>query len=161
VANFFADAGHSEYAAVGALDVRAAKRRQGFVDTVLSRGGTIVAEFNNLSAPSSIADGRAALRAILPKLGRRTALFCGSDLVAFGVITEARAQGIAVPERLAVCGFGDFELGRESVPAITTVSVDGAAMGRLAAENLLTRFAGGKPPGPILVPFRIIARDTS
>ena len=38
-------------------------------------------------------------------------------------------MGIAVPEQLAICGFGDFELSRSGEPPFTTVSVDGAAMG--------------------------------
>ena len=36
-----------------------------------------------------------------------------------------------------------------------------AAMGRIAAENLLARMAGGSPPSRILVPFRIIPRATT
>ena len=101
------------------------------------------------------------LREIAASLGRRTAVLCSSDLVAFGAVTEARALGIAVPERLAICGFGDFDIGRNSEPPITTVSVDGAAMGRTAAENLLSRLAGGTPPRRILVPFRITPRATT
>jgi LacI family gluconate utilization system Gnt-I transcriptional repressor len=160
VADFFADDGHTRFAVMGANDSRATLRRQGFADGIARRGGTLVAE-RTLPAPSSIGDGRAALRAMLPALGERTALFCGSDLVAFGAVTEARVQGIAVPDCLAVCGFGDFELCQESEPPITSVGVDGTAMGRLAAESLLARLAGGAAPGRVLVPFRILRRATT
>ena len=160
VADFFADDGHTHFAVAGAADARAVQRRHGFVEAIARRGGTLIAE-RILPAPSSIGDGRAALRSLLPLLGPRTALFCGSDLVAFGAVTEALVQGIAVPERLAVCGFGDFELCQESEPPITSVGVDGEAMGRLAAESLLTRLGGGKPPGRVLVPFRILPRSTT
>jgi LacI family gluconate utilization system Gnt-I transcriptional repressor len=141
-------------------DQRALQRRQGFADRLARRGLRLVAE-QILAAPGSISDGRAGLRAMLPGLGARTALFCGSDLVAFGALTEARALGIAVPERLAICGFGDFELSRASEPPITSVSVDGTAMGRLAAENLLARLAGNAAPSRVLVPFRILPRATT
>lgn len=114
-----------------------------------------------LPAPSGILDGRVALRDIAPLLGERTALLCSSDLVAFGAVTEARVLGIPVPERLAVCGFGDFEISRGAEPPITTVAVDGRAMGRMAAENLLARMDGGSAPGRVLVPFRILARATT
>ncbi len=160
VADFFADDGHTRFAVMGAVDTRAAARRQGFMDAIARRGGTLVAEYP-LPAPSGIRDGRLAMRAMLPTLGERTALFCGSDLTAFGAVTEALAHGIAVPERLAVCGFGDFELCQESEPPITSVGVDGAEMGRLAAESLLVRLAGGTPPGRVLVPFHILRRATT
>ena len=161
VAAFFAERGHTRFAVLAAGNSRAALRRQGFAEEVARRGGRLVAEQSNLPAPSGIADGRAGLRAMLPALGERTALFCGSDLVAFGALTEARALGIAVPERLAICGFGDFELSRASEPPITSVSVDGTAMGRLAAENLLARLAGNAAPSRVLVPFRILPRATT
>jgi DNA-binding LacI/PurR family transcriptional regulator len=46
--------------------------------------------------------GRLALRAMAPLLGDRTALFGGSDPVAFGAVLEARALGIGVPARRAI-----------------------------------------------------------
>jgi len=161
VADFFADQGHTEFAVIGAQDSRAALRRQGFLATIAQRGGKLLAECMHFPAPANIASGRAALREILPHLGRRTALLCGSDLAAFGAVTEARLQGVAVPERLAVCGFGDFELCQESEPPITSVGVDGVAMGRLAAECLLARLAGGTAPTRVLVPFQIRRRATT
>ena len=161
VAAFFAEQGHTRFAVLAAGDSRANLRRRGFAEEVARRGGRIVAENSHLPAPSGIGDGRAGLRAMLPALNERTALFCGSDLVAFGAVTEARMQGIAVPDRLAVCGFGDFELSRTCEPPITSVGVDGTAMGRLAAENLLARLTGHTAPARVLVPFRILPRATT
>ncbi len=164
VADFFAERGHTHYAVLAAGDSRAAARRAGFVARVAHHGGILVAE-QTLPAPSGIIDGRGALREILPALPERTAVMTGSDLVAFGVITEARVIGLDVPKRLAVCGFGDFELSRGSVPTITTVRVDGAEMGRLAAEHLLERINArpGTPPiaRQTVVPFTIVERDST
>lgn len=160
VADFFAAAGHTDFVSLAASDPRGQARRDGFVRRVVDHGGRLIPSAP-LGAPSGIADGRRGLREIAPSLGRRTAVLCSSDLVAFGAVTEARKLGIAVPERLAICGFGDFDIARNSEPPITTVSVDGAAMGRLAAENLLSRMAGGTPPRRIMVPFRITPRATT
>lgn len=160
VADFFAAQGYTQFANLAASDPRGQARRDGFVRRVQHHGGTLL-ETPPLPAPSGIADGREGLRQIAPRLGARTALLCSSDLVAFGAVTEARQLGIAVPDRLAVCGFGDFDIARYSEPPITTVSVDGAAMGRIAAENLLARMGGLAPASRILVPFRIIARATT
>ncbi len=160
VAEFFAASGHTHFAVMSARDPRAAARRRGFVDSVRRHGLTLVAE-RILHAPSSIEDGRQGLRDIAHLLSQRTALFGSSDLVAFGVLTEARIRGIEVPERLAICGFGDFEISRSGAPAFTTVRVDGAEIGRVAAEQLLARINGAAQPGRVLVPFEIISRDTT
>jgi LacI family gluconate utilization system Gnt-I transcriptional repressor len=160
VAAYFAERGYRNFAVASASDSRGILRHNGFVAGVARAGGTIAAE-RTLHAPSGIQEGREALRSMLPALASPTALFCGSDLVAFGAVTEARVQGIAIPERLAVCGFGDLELSGASEPPITTVGVDGAAMGRLAAERLLARLAGQEAPSRTLVPFHIIQRATS
>ena len=160
VADFFAAGGHRDFAVIAADDIRARARRDGFVAAIISQGGRLLAE-RILPAPGAILGGRAALRTLLPELGSRTALFCSSDLVAAGALLEARAQGIAVPERLAVCGFGDFELGQAFEPAITTVSVDSGGIGRLAAEALLRRLRGEDAPARIIVPFRIERRGSA
>ncbi len=163
VADFFAAGGHDRFAVLNAEDTRAQARRAGFVGRIAHHGGTVVAE-RALPAPSGILDGRQALREIAPLLTQRTALFCGSDLVAFGAMTEAAALGIAVPGRLAICGFGDFELSRGAAPQVTSVRVDGEAIGRLAAEHLLARINGApaaRTAPRIIVPFSIIARGST
>lgn len=135
-----------------------------------------------IPAPSTITAGRTALRALLPMLmqtvstqagaapggqprtvanGHPVALFCSSDLVAFGALAEARANNVAVPERLAVCGFGDFELSAASEPPFTTVSVEGAQIGRYAATFLLDRLDGVADVRRVQVPFRIVERASS
>jgi LacI family gluconate utilization system Gnt-I transcriptional repressor len=162
VAAFFRTRGHTRFAALIATDSRAVTRGRGFTVEAARGGGTVVLE-QVMPAPSTIAAGRAGLRALLPHLSEPLALFCSSDLLAFGALTEARMHGIAVPDRLAVCGFGNFELGEMNEPSITTVSVEGAQTGRNAASVLLRRLAGenGGQPEQIQVPYRIIERAST
>jgi LacI family gluconate utilization system Gnt-I transcriptional repressor len=91
----------------------------------------------------------------------RVVLLCSSDLVAFGALADARANGVAVPERLAVCGAGEFELSSASDPPFTTVSVEGARIGRDAARFLLDRLDGATTAPRVQVPFRIVERASS
>lgn len=165
VAAFFQARGFTRFAMFAAGDARARQRQRGFVQAAEQAGGTVVAA-PVLPAPSTIAAGRQALRETLPLLTERTALFCSSDLLAFGAITEARLHGIAVPERLAVCGFGNFELSAMSEPSFTTVNVEGAQIGRIAAAFLLRRLNGapaapGQGDGRAHVPFRIVERAST
>jgi LacI family gluconate utilization system Gnt-I transcriptional repressor len=160
VADFFLAAGHRRCAVLAAADPRAVIRHDGFIDRVRSAGAELI-ETEPLPSPAGILDGRRGLAAIADRLAPRTALFCSSDLVAFGALTEARQRGIAVPETLAICGFGDFELSRGCEPPLSSVGVDGAATGRLAAQHLLARLVGETAPRRTLVPFHLLPRATT
>jgi LacI family gluconate utilization system Gnt-I transcriptional repressor len=157
VARMFAAKGHDHYAAVSATDDRAQARTAGFNTQVLADGFTLLPVVA-APAPSTIMAGREAVRRLLPQLGRRTAMCCSSDLLAFGAMTEARVQGIAVPDQLAICGFGNFELGAASEPPISTVNVEGGTIGRTAASFLLDRLGGEDGPRKTHVPFHIVER---
>ena len=89
-------------------------------------------------------------------------MVCGSDWLAQGMIVEAQASGLRVPQDIAVMGFGNSSVAGEMRPTITTVDVDGA---RIARETiaLLRRHAEGPPPGErrVDVGFRIIARESA
>ena len=160
VARFFLNKGHTRFATISASDSRAVQRTQSFADCARRAGGFVVGEAI-VKAPSTIMAGREALAAMLPDLLKPTALFCSSDLLAFGAITEARKHGLAIPEQLSVCGFGNFELSAASEPAFTTVSVEGAQAGQVAAGFVLQRLTGHGPrqDGHWHVPFRILERD--
>jgi LacI family gluconate utilization system Gnt-I transcriptional repressor len=184
VAAYFRAKGHDRFAVFGASDRRALLRARAFAQAARRGGGAVLAT-TVIPAPSTISAGRTALRALLPRLiapglaggsaggraaGRpvgadtrqpRVALFCSSDLVAFGALAEARANGVAVPEVLAVCGFGDFELSATSEPPFSTVSVEGARIGRDAATFLLDRLGGAMAAPHVQVPFRIVERASS
>jgi LacI family gluconate utilization system Gnt-I transcriptional repressor len=162
VAAFLLAKGHDRFAVLTAGDSRALARARGFKQAVVKAGHAIVAD-DVVPAPGTILAGREGLRGLLPLLDRRCAVLCSSDLVAFGVVTEARVQGIAVPDRLAVCGFGNFELSAMSEPPITTVNLEGTGTGRAAAAFLLRRLSGEGPreADRVQVPFRIIGRATT
>ena len=85
-----------------------------------------------------------------------------SDLLAAGVATEARVRGIDMPGRLAVMGFGDVPFVADMVPALSTVHINGADIGRMAARCLIDRAEGREVPSPVVdVGFSIVERDTT
>jgi LacI family transcriptional regulator, gluconate utilization system Gnt-I transcriptional repressor len=87
------------------------------------------------------------------------AVFCSSDLLALGVLTEARVRGIGVPARLAVVGFGDLEFAAALQPALTTVHIKGAAIGRQAAQFIVDRAEGRSVPQQVIdIGFSIVER---
>ena len=110
----------------------------------------------------TLKSGREALRRILAQRPDVDAVFCSSDLLAMGVMTEALAQKIAVPERLAIVGFGDVPYVADMVPALTTVHINGREMGQKAARFLIDRAEGRQIDQPIIdIGFSIVERDSA
>jgi LacI family gluconate utilization system Gnt-I transcriptional repressor len=66
-----------------------------------------------------------ALRSCGPEHGQTDVVFCGSDVIAQGVITEMQAMGMNVPGDVAVMGFGDMPFAAHTHPALSTVRIDG------------------------------------
>lgn len=137
VAAYFKARGWRRVAIATADDERAMLRCRGF-RTAMGCDVDIAV----VPAPSNLASGRRALAELLQREPRLEAVHCSSDGLAQGVMIEARARGLSVPGDLAICGFGGAPFAEHLDPALTTVHVDGAEIGRLAASMLLARCRG-------------------
>jgi LacI family transcriptional regulator len=60
-------------------------------------------------------------RKLLALSDRPTAIFAGSDLLAFGLYEAARVLGLQVPQHLSVIGFDDLPMARWAWPPLTTI----------------------------------------
>ena len=66
-----------------------------------------------------------------------SAVFCYNDDQAYGLIQACHDEGIAVPDRLAIVGYGDEKLARIIRPRLTTLRRPSRETGRRASELLL------------------------
>jgi LacI family gluconate utilization system Gnt-I transcriptional repressor len=83
-------------------------------------------------------------------------------LLALGVLTEARVRGVTVPEQLSVVGFGDQEFSADIEPALTTVHINGASIGRQAAQFIVDRAEGRSVERRIVdIGFSIVERAST
>lgn len=161
VARFLMSRGYRRPHVVTAEGTRARMRRDGFVEEWLSSGGDAITEAQ-VDIPSRFGHGRRIFADMrrLPKMP--DVVVCGSDYLAQGIIVEAQAAGMRVPDNLAVIGFGNSSLAGEMRPTITTVDVDG---GRIAREAIaaIRRHGAGEPlhQRTIDVGFRLIARESA
>lgn len=90
------------------------------------------------------------------------ALLCPTDIVAAGVLFECGRRGWKVPERMAVAGWGDYEIASEITPRLTTVQPNAYEMGHEAMKMIIARVAGKSPKGPIVdTGFQIIEREST
>ena len=161
VANYLFKKGYRKLAIVTADDQRAGLRRAAFEQQAKARRLPKPAVCT-VSAPSTLAGGRAALVQLLAQGELPDAIFCSSDLLAHGVITEAHARKIPVPQKLAVIGFGGLSFAEHIHPALTTVRIDGTAIGRQAARFILDRINGAKPGARVRdIGFSIVERASA
>lgn len=157
VGGFFRAKGWQRVGIATAGDPRALLRKAGFEAAYGRAVPTAM-----VAAPSNLERGRQALAELLAREPGLQAVACSSDQLAQGVLVEAQARGLRVPQDLAVCGFGNADFAAHLWPSLSTVLIDGPAIGRLAAQLVLTRCRGEAVAQPVVdVGFRIVERGST
>ncbi len=168
-AAFLIGLGHTRIAALGPArsrdrrDLRGEARLRGFADAL--RGARLPTDLVRADGeiPFAFRNGALAMARLLKAAPEVEAVFAVSDLAGVGALMECRRRGVDVPGRLSLVGFGDFEVGQQVVPALSTVSVDfadlGDRAGRLVVELLRQAAAGGDRI--VDVGFTVVARGTT
>ena len=129
-----------------AANDRARARGEGVMDAITT-AGVDPADLQVIETPYGIGQGAEALAILMAGPVRPTAILCGNDVLAAGVLVKAREMGLRVPEDLSVTGFDDIELAEIVTPGLTTVHVPHRQMGREAARQLVA-LRNGDDPGP-------------
>lgn len=161
VVDFLRAKGRRRLAVVAGDDERSRRRHQAFQEAARAAGLREVSVVH-VPAPTTLKSGRRALAELLTAAPDIDALFCSSDLLALGVMTEAQSRGIPVPHQLAVIGFGDLEFAADLHPALTTVRIDGTAIGRQAARFIVERAEGREVAQRVVdIGFSIVERETT
>ncbi|CCQ74472.1 LacI family DNA-binding transcriptional regulator [Magnetospira sp. QH-2] len=147
-------------------DTRGHDRRLGYERAVQTLGLERAHVVSMGDPPITIEQGGPAAVRLLDEWPEVDAVICVSDLSAFGVIMECHRRGWSVPGRLAVAGFGDFEVSRYTWPSITTVSVGCTDIGRKAGTLILEAIEGGRsgtpvPKQTITIHHSIIEREST
>jgi DNA-binding LacI/PurR family transcriptional regulator len=90
-----------------------------------------------------------------------SAVFCGNDEIAMGVMRGLADCDVRVPDDISVVGFDDHPLAQLWQPALTTVRQDFRGLGGRAFELLGTAMAGGRPPRYSTQRPRLVVRDSA
>jgi len=86
--------------------------------------------------------GAVAMRELLAARPDVDAVFAASDPIAMGALRVLRESGRSVPDDVAVVGFDDSPMARQSAPSLTTVHQPVEEMGRAMARLLYDRIRG-------------------
>jgi len=90
----------------------------------------------------TLPSGYQAAEHILALGEKPTAVFCASDMMAFGLISRLSLAGVRVPEDISVMGFDDIELAEYYLPRLTTIRQNRRAMGETSAARVLAYLNG-------------------
>ncbi len=92
-------------------------------DESLTAHGYYVAESAPYHVPGMLAGGA-------------TAIMCGNDLIASGVMDECKRRGLKIPDDISVVGFDDIPLATTLEPSLTTIRQERLELGRCAFFTL-------------------------
>jgi DNA-binding LacI/PurR family transcriptional regulator len=90
-----------------------------------------------------------------------TAVFARTDALAAGALRAAYRAGIRVPDAISIVGHDDVPFARLTSPALTTVRIDGAQMGKLATEAMCLMLDNpGVAMQPRIIRPQLVLRET-
>lgn len=144
-------------------DTRGADRRLGFIEAMQRHALPADRLIAAGTPPISMREGANAMACLLADRPDTEAVVCVSDLTAFGALTECERRGIPVPNRVAIAGFGDYEIAGICVPSLTTVDPQPEEIGRMSARAILDARGAGATGKPLTlkIPTQLRIRQSS
>jgi LacI family gluconate utilization system Gnt-I transcriptional repressor len=155
--------GYKRFSVVTLGDTRGLRRSHSLI-AELARHGVNAVPLQVMTPPATLKTGRDGLCRLLEQGATPEIVICSSDTIAQGVLAEAASRGMKIPDDLAIMGFGDLSSAAQVYPALSTVRVDGQAIGLQAAQALLDRFKSpetAQNPIKIDTGFTMVDRQTT
>ncbi len=127
-------------------DHRAAQRAKGFQDAARA-GDANRCEIVSHPGAATVETGALLLNRALQQFPNLDGIACSNDLIALGVLFECQRQQIAIPNDIALVGFGDLDFSASCVPSLTTIRPSGDLIGREVARLILNSIHENRPEG--------------
>jgi len=162
-ASHLAELGHRKIGIVSAIqrnNDRATARVTGFLRAFAQYGVETRPEWQ-VEVPYTLADAREAARHLMSARDCPTAVVCGNDVIAYGVLLEAERGGYSVPNDLSVIGFDDLDWSRHLRPSLTTIQVPTDQTWQRAGEYLVRRLAGEKTIIHREIDYSLVVREST
>jgi len=123
---------------------RARDRLEGALSAAKNYG--IEPDANRLRvAPYDIGEAKAVGQLLLAD-NAPSAVVCGNDIIAQGVVFACQASGVSIPDDISIIGIGDFRGSAHMEPGLTTLRLPARQIGELAADTILEMSISGLPP---------------
>jgi|RhiMetdeSRZDD1v2_1073273.scaffolds.fasta_scaffold05909_7 LacI family transcriptional regulator len=126
-------------------DVSTARdRHQGYLEALEAAGIPLDPALIARATPDA-AGGFAGMRRLLELDDHPSAVFTVNNLVALGAIEAVRAEGLDVPDDVALVCFDDIEYASRMYPFLTVMAQPAETLGTLATQLLLDRIEHRAP----------------
>jgi LacI family transcriptional regulator len=140
----------------------ACEREEGFLKAMKEHDG-IVDPRATMRGEFSANTGRLGWQQIKRCAPLPTAVICGNDGIAFGVLESLAQDKVNCPGQISVVGFDDSPAAVHLIPKLTTVRQPIAQLGRAATELLLRRLQSQDKPAVehLVFPMEVIHRQST
>jgi LacI family transcriptional regulator len=161
IAEYLFTLGHTDIGVISGVtkgNDRATDRLGGVQEAYRARGKELPTD-RITEQPLTIDGGRDGMRHLLSRGKPLTAVVCGSDILAFGALSECTARGLKVPEDISIVGFDDHEMAAHV--RLTTMQVPAVEIGQRAADYLVAKLQGHPVADHAELEVRLISRGTA
>ncbi|MGB3455384.1 MAG: LacI family DNA-binding transcriptional regulator [Litorimonas sp.] len=130
--------GHRRIGYLSGLDgFRSSEERQKGLEAGLAKAGLRLDPAHIVSGDYTFESGRAAAERFFALDDPPTAVFCGNDQMAAGMLQGLRLSGRRAPDDMSIVGYDDFDVARTVWPRLTTVHTPTGEFAQKAAHRLL------------------------
>ena len=136
-----------------------ANRFKGYQQALEAAGHTVRPEYVFTPVVGEL-DSETTMAKLVAVASEIDAVFATSDLQAVTLMHRLLDQGYRIPEDIAIVGYDDLPLARQSYPALTTVRQPTAKGAEYLVENLLASVEGGEIKNYCLAP-ELVVRDSA
>lgn len=144
VAQFFLEKGHKRFACIAGPKqyVPNVKKRVFGFSKELEKAGIKDNHLKVFYGAFSFESGYQMMNKVLALKERPTAVFVCSDIMAWGAIEAAKANGVNIPEDISIIGFDDVYFAALLTPSLTTINQKKYEAGEIAMQVLLDKVSG-------------------
>lgn len=163
VGTYFAGHGHQKVAAIfGPPDTFASPARQAGFRQALADAGVELPDHRVTEGATSYETGYAGAMTLLEQTDPPEAVFCSSDIIAFGALDAFRARGVRVPEDMWVAGIDGLPMSGWKAFDLTTWAQPVEQVAQTAIDVLLDRISGRRDElRKVALPTQLVARQST
>lgn len=161
--NHLIQLGHTKIALINSDEtyLYARKRKMGYKRALEKHGIKVNEDYIFHNKSLVFESGQQTMKKILELEDRPTAIFAVSDLLAIGALKEINANGLNVPDEIALIGFDKIDFSNMTHPTLSTIAQPMYEMGTTAANMLLKKIKGEEVESVILGHELVVRESTS
>ena len=138
-------------------------RKEAFVDEMAQLNLVLKPEWI-IAGDFSLAAGCLAAQTWIAFEERPTAVFCASDQLAMGFISELSRHNFKVPRDISVIGFDDIDFAEQFIPPLTSIRQDRLMIGETASKMLMARIINPHDDHRVdiaVLPISLVVREST